>query len=408
MSSRPSLSFVVVTVALDVLGVGLLIPVLPALVGTLTTSPARQTWWFGALTVVYGLVQFLVAPFLGALSDRVGRRPVLLLSIFGLGVSYLVNGLTHSLPLMLALRVLSGATSASMSVATAYVADITTPEERGAGFGALGAAFGVGFVLGPALGGLLGASGLRLPFFVAAGLALLNWLYGFFVLPESLPPERRTPLVWRRANPLGALAFVARGSHVGGLVLVYVLTIFAQFVLQTGWVLYTSFRFHWTVRQNGLALFLVGVTAGLVEGLLFGKLVRRFGEQRLALLGMASAIVAYVGFGLLTQASLIYVLILVNALSFAIAPALQTLISRAADAKAQGITQGALQSMASLTMLAAPFVGSPVLAATARLAPEDWRAGSLFFVCAAVQTLAFVLAVRHFERRPSWALLADD
>ena len=263
---KASQAFILVTVFLDVLGIGLIIPVLPALVGQFTSSPDEQAHWFGLLSAMYGVMQFLCTPMLGALSDRFGRRPVLLLSIFGLGISLFVQAMASSLMVLLLIRIVSGGTAASFSVANAYIADVTPPEGRAKAYGMLGAAFGMGFIFGPMIGGILGGQDVRLPFFVASGLALINWLYGYFVLPESLPVERRTRFSLLRANPLSALAHLWQLRGVGGLIFVFALTVLAQFILQTTWVLYTTFRFHWSPTDNGIALFVVGLLSAVVQG----------------------------------------------------------------------------------------------------------------------------------------------
>lgn len=394
---KASLPFILITVFIDVLGIGLMLPVLPALVGELAGSQDLQSYWYGALMVTFGLTQFLAMPLLGALSDRYGRRPVLLLSIFGLGIAYLVTATTHSLVILLLSRVVSGATSASFTVANAYVADITTPAERSKGFGAIGAAFGLGFIVGPALGGLLADSDLRLPFWVAAGMALLNGLYGWFVLPESLPVERRRPMRLRQANPFGALKHLSGLHGVGLLIVVYTLVLLAQWILQTTWVLYTSFRFNWQPSDNGIALCLVGLMAVLAQGVFMGPLLKRFGEQRLALIGITSAMFASIGYGLIDQSWMLYLLISANMLSFTASPALQGIISKAAHESEQGLTQGALNSIASLTTVIAPLIGTPLLGMVSHLPPQDWRMGATFFVSAALQFIAILLARRHFR-----------
>ncbi|MES2719506.1 MAG: TCR/Tet family MFS transporter [Pseudomonadota bacterium] len=394
---KASLPFILITVFIDVLGIGLMLPVLPALVGELAGSQDLQSYWYGALMVTFGLTQFLAMPLLGALSDRYGRRPVLLLSIFGLGIAYLVTATTNSLVILLLSRVVSGATSASFTVANAYVADITTPAERSKGFGAIGAAFGLGFIVGPALGGLLADSDLRLPFWVAAGMALLNGLYGWFVLPESLPVERRRPMRLRQANPFGALKHLSGLHGVGLLIVVYTLVLLAQWILQTTWVLYTSFRFNWQPSDNGIALCLVGLMAVLAQGVFMGPLLKRFGEQRLALIGITSAMFASIGYGLIDQSWMLYLLISANMLSFTASPALQGIISKAAHESEQGLTQGALNSIASLTTVIAPLIGTPLLGMVSHLPPQDWRMGATFFVSAALQFIAILLARRHFR-----------
>lgn len=394
---KASLPFILITVFVDVLGIGLMLPVLPALVGELAGSSDLQSYWYGALMVTFGITQFLAMPLLGALSDRYGRRPVLLLSIFGLGIAYLVTATTHSLTVLLLSRVISGGTSASFTVANAYVADITTPAERSKGFGAIGAAFGLGFIVGPALGGMLADGDLRLPFWVAAGMALLNGLYGWFVLPESLPVERRRPLRLRQANPFGALKHLSGLQGIGLLIVVYTLVLLAQWILQTTWVLYTSFRFNWQPSDNGIALCLVGLMAVLAQGVFMGPLLKRFGEQRLALMGITSAMFASIGYGLIDQSWMLYLLISANMLSFTASPALQGIISKAAHESEQGLTQGALNSIASLTTVIAPLIGTPLLGMVSHLPPQDWRMGATFFVSAALQFIAILLARRHFR-----------
>ncbi|RZU45163.1 DHA1 family tetracycline resistance protein-like MFS transporter [Fluviicoccus keumensis] len=399
MSARQaSLRFILFTVFLDVLGIGLMIPVLPTLVGSMAHSPDSQAAWFGALATTYGVMQFLFSPLLGALSDRYGRRPVLLLSMAGLGFSYVVSALTTSLTLLLMSRLVSGATGASFSVANAYVADITPADKRGKAFGAIGAAFGVGFVFGPVVGGMLGSVDLRLPFVVSACLSLANVLYGWLVLPESLPPERRSPLTFKRVNPLGALNHLAELKGVSALVAVFVLSSFAQFILQNTWVLYTEFRFHWKPWQNGLALFVVGMMSAVVQGVLMGKLLRRFGEHRLIMLGLGSSALAYLCYGLITRDLLLYPVILANFLSFAVTPSLQALISRAAAANEQGVVQGSLNGLNSIVIVLAPLVGTTILAKVGHLGSGDWRIGATFFLCSALQLIALAVAARHFRR----------
>ncbi|PQA42751.1 MFS transporter [Amnimonas aquatica] len=398
---QASLPFILITVFIDVLGIGLMLPVLPALVGELAGSPEQQSYWYGALLVTFGLAQFLAMPWLGALSDRYGRRPVLLLSIFGLGAAYLITATTDSLLILVLSRLLSGATSASFTVANAYVADITTPAERSKGFGAIGAAFGLGFIAGPMLGGLLAESSLRLPFWVAAGMALLNWLYGWFVLPESLPPERRVPIrLASSANPFAAMKHLSRLEGAAGLVVVYALVLLAQWLMHSTWVLYTSFRFDWTPRDNGIALCLFGLTSALAQGLLLGRLLPKLGENRLLALGLGSSIVASAGYGMAGQPWMLYVLILCNLLAFMVAPLLQGRISRAAPESLQGLTQGALNAIASLSTVIAPLIGTTVLAWVAHLPADDWRLGSTFFISGLLQLAALAL-VWHCLRAPA-------
>jgi DHA1 family tetracycline resistance protein-like MFS transporter len=292
-----------------------------------------------------------------------------------------------------------GMAGASFAVANAYASDVTTPEQRAKGFGLVGAAFGLGFIFGPMIGGLLGDVNLRLPFYAAAALSLLNATYGFFVVPESLPRERRASFALARANPFAALLTLGRHPEIGRLVVVFALVVLAQLILQTTWVLYTHFRFGWGPRDNGFALFLVGLVATVVQGALLGRLLRRFGDVRIALSGLAVGTVAYLLYGLAQHGWIMYVVIIGNFLSFAAGPALQGIVSNAVDPREQGVTMGALNSINSIMFVLAPAIGTPLLAQVSRLPPSDWRIGATFFVSAALQAAAFWIAQRHFAMR---------
>jgi DHA1 family tetracycline resistance protein-like MFS transporter len=391
--------FIFVVVFIDVLGIGIALPVLPMLVGEFTLSRELQSYWYGALVVVYGVMQFFCAPLLGALSDRFGRRPLLLWSLLGLGAHFLLLALSSSLLLMLFARVVGGMAGASFTVANAYASDVTPPERRAASFGLVGAAFGLGFIFGPMIGGLLGGIDLRLPFFAAAGLSLLNAAYGYFVVPESLSGERRTRFSIARANPFTALVALARHREIGSLIVVFALVVLAQLMLQTTWVLYTHFRFDWGPRENGFALFCVGLVATVVQGALLGRLLRRFGEVRIALTGLAVGTVAYLLYGLAQHGWMMYAIIVGNFISFAAGPALQGIVSNAVGPGEQGVTMGALNSINSIMFVIAPSIGTPLLAQVSHLPPTDWRVGATFFVSAVLQAIALLLARRHFGLR---------
>ncbi len=399
-TSRPAaVPFVLVCVLLDVLGFGLVIPVLPSLVGDFVGARDAEAYWYGVMSAIYGVMQFACAPLLGALSDRFGRRPVLLLAITGLGFDFLLMALAPSLWWLLAVRVVGGATASNFSVASAYIADVTAPEARGKAMGMIGAAFGVGFIIGPVVGGLLGAENVRLPFYVAAVLAAINVAYGLFVLPESLPENRRAPFSLVKANPFAALKGLVQLKGVGGLVWVYALTILAQFILHSTWVLYTAFRFGWTPRENGFSLFVVGLVTAIVQGALLGALLKRLGERGIVLAGLASGALAFLFYGLATQGWMMYAVIAANLLGFAVGPALQGLVSRSVDERAQGITMGALNSLSSVMLVIAPLIGAPLLAAVSRLPPDDWRVGAPFYAAAVLQTASLLAAVLHFRSR---------
>lgn len=406
MTRKPAIPFILVTLLLDVMGFGLLLPVLPALVGEFTDSRDAQTYWYGAMIVTFGLTQFFCSPLLGAISDRFGRRPVLLGSIAGLGAMFLLSALATSLAGLLVARILGGVLAANFAVANAYVADLTTPENRAKSFGMVGAAFGIGYVIGPMVGGLLGSIDIRLPFYAAAVLSAANFLYGFFVVPESLPRERRRPIDWSRANPIASLHGLASLKAVGVLVAVIALANLAQFILHGTWVLYTTFRFDWGPRETGLSLFFVGLMAALVQGALLGRLLGWLGERRLVLAGLTSGTLAYLAYGLTTAGWLMYVFIVANLLAFAVGPALHAIVSKAADPAAQGVAMGSLTSLSALMAVAAPFIGTPLLAEVSHLPADDWRIGAPFFMSCALCLVALVLAAWHFSRQPAPASAA--
>jgi DHA1 family tetracycline resistance protein-like MFS transporter len=390
--------FIMLTALLDMVTIGLIIPVLPVLVGNFTDSLAAQAFWYGAVTFTFAVANFFGSPILGALSDRYGRRPILLIGFCGLACSLFVTALATQLWMLIAVRLVSGALMANMSVANAYVADISPPADRARRFGQLGAMVGMGFILGPAMGGLLGGIDIRLPFFVAGGLALLNLLYGYFVLPESLPPERRRAVSWRAGNPVASLRELGRLHGVGNLVAVIGLGSLAQFTLQTSWVLYTTFRFDWGPSDNGWSLFTVGLASVLVQGVLLRRMLARFGAARLAIVGLVSSTLCFLLWGLSTEGWMMYALIACNLFGFAVVPAIQSMVSNAADARTQGQTMGAVAALGSLASVLAPVIGAPLLGVVSHLPRTDWRVGAPFFFCAVLQLAATFMALRHFKR----------
>ena len=392
-----NLNFVLVCIFIDMLGIGLIVPVMPVLVGEFVTGRDEQAMWFGILTAVFGLMQFIFMPMLGAISDRVGRRPVLLYSMAGMCLNFLITAWAPSLAFLFLARVIGGASSGSMSVASAYAADISTHEERAKSFGKVGAAFGLGFICGPMLGGVLGNYNLQLPFYVAAALGAANFVYGYFVVPESLAVADRKPFALSRLNPFTALFKLARRVEIRGLVIVYSLAALAQMMLHSTWVLYTTFRFNWKPLDNGMALFCVGLAAAVVQAGLLSVLMKRFGEVRLSLLGLASACITYMLYGLATQGWMMYVFILCNLLAFAAGPAIQGIISKASPPDEQGELMGSLQSINSVGVIFMPLLGTYILGMASHLPPQDWRVGSTFFLCAAMQVVALAVARQYFK-----------
>ncbi|MDO8376891.1 MAG: MFS transporter [Aquabacterium sp.] len=393
-----AMPFILIAVLIDVISIGLIIPVLPHLVGGFTSSPTEQAFWYGAITFAFGLANFFGAPILGALSDRYGRRPVLLIGFSGLALSLFVTGAATALWMLIVVRLFSGAMQANAAVANAYVADITPPEDRARRFGLLGAAFGLGFTLGPVLGGLLGSIDVRLPFFVAGGFALLNWLYGYFVLPESLPADRRKAFSLRSANPVVALRGLSQLKGVGPLVAVVGLAGLAQMVLHTTWVLYGSFKFGWGPAENGWSLFAVGVMTVIVQGGLLKHLLKRYSPERLTAVGLVSSTLSYLAWGLATEGWMMYAVIGLNVMGYAVNSTVQSMISGAADARSQGQTMGSVASLQSLMSVAAPVLGALLLAVGSAPTAGRWLLGLPFFFCAALQAVSTVLAFQHFRR----------
>jgi MFS transporter, DHA1 family, tetracycline resistance protein len=395
-----AMPFILITVLIDMMAIGLIVPVLPLIVGRFTASPTEQAFWFGVVSFTFGIANFFGAPILGALSDQHGRRPVLLLGFSGLALSFIVTGLATALWMLIVVRLFSGAMQANAAVANAYVADITPPQDRARRFGLVGAMFGLGFILGPVMGGLLGAIDIHLPFFAAGALAIANWLYGYFVLPESLAPENRRAFAWQRANPLGALKGLSRLRGVGPLVVVIALATLAQFTLHTSWVLYTTFKFGWGPAQNGWSLFAVGAMTLFVQGFLLKHLLKRYTPQRLAAVGLVASSLSYLGFGLATEGWMMYVVIVIgNLVGGGAQASIQSLVSNAADPQAQGQTMGSVASLNSLMAALAPTIAAPLLAMVAHRPPGDVWIGMPFFFCALLQAAGALIAISHFRRQ---------
>ncbi len=390
--------FILITVLIDMVSIGLIVPVLPMLVGSFTSDPTERALWYGVVAFAFSIANFFGAPILGALSDRYGRRPVLLIGFCGLALNFFATALATQLWVLIAVRLVGGAMQANAAVANAYVADITAPDDRAKRFGQLGAMFGIGFIVGPVMGGLLGGIDLHLPFFVAGTLALLNLTYGYFVLPESLPVSQRRPVTWASANPIASLKQLSQLKGVGSLVAVIALSSLAQFTMYTVWVLYTTFKFGWGPTENGWSLFAVGIAAALVQGFLLSRLLKRFGASRLATIGLVSSSLGYLMWGLAPAGWVMYVVIAFNLLGFTVTASIQSIVSNAADTRSQGQTMGAVAALSSLMAVLGPVLGAPLMGAVSHLPPSDWRVGAPFYFCAALQLAAMLVAARHFSR----------
>lgn len=391
--------FALAVVFLDMLAIGIAVPVLPLLVGEFVSGPDEQAHWYGIMAAVFGIMQFLCMPLLGVLSDRIGRRPVLILSSAGMAANFLVTAWAPTLWVLFIGRFIGGACSASMSTASAYASDISSMETRAKTFGMIGAAFGLGFICGPMIGGLLGSINYHLPFYLGAALCLANAVFGYLFVPESLPVEKRNAFSWAKANPFTSLLRLFARKDIGGLIVVFGLSSFAQYLLHTIWVLYTHFKFGWGPKENGVALFCVGLTAAVVQAALLQRFMKWFGEIKLSMIGLISGTFVYIGYGMATEGWMFYALILSNIFAFAAGPAMQGIVSKATDPREQGALMGSLQSLGSLGIIVAPIIGTQILAVVSHLPPTDWRIGSVFYLAAFLSAAGCIIAWRFFATK---------
>lgn len=404
-SSNAAFVFIFITVLLDFLAFGIIAPVLPNLIiqfeGGNISHAATLIGYFG---FAWATMQFIFSPILGAWSDKFGRRPIILLSCAGLGFDYILMALAPSVRWLFVGRILSGITTSNVSTAFAYTTDVTAPEHRAKRFGMLSAAFGLGFIVGPAIGGLLGDSSLRMPFWVAAGLSLANALYGFFILPESLPADRRSASAWHMANPLGSLALLRSQPELAGLAVVLSLYYLAQQALPAVFVLHADYRYSWSSRTVGLSLAAVGLGIVIVAGGLVGPIVKKIGERRSILWGLAFGMTAFVGFAAAWLGWMVFAVIPLIAIWGIAAPALQSMMTQQVDPTSQGKLQGAINGLRALAGMIGPLLFTQVLAFAIAPARRVHIPGAPFYL-AAVLMLASLL-VAFAVARPRCATLA--
>ena len=354
---RAAINFIFITLLIDVMGWGLIIPVMPKLIAELKNIQINEASSYGAwLLFAYAFTQFLCAPIIGNLSDRFGRRPILLFSLFGFAIDYIFQALAPTYGFLFIGRVIAGITGASITTAAAYIADISTPETRTKNFGMIGAAFGLGFILGPALGGLLAGFGIRAPFYAAAALCLLNVLYGYFVLPESLDKEHRRPFDWKRANPIGSLRFLRKAPAIAGLALCYFLIYLAAMSVQGNWNYFTMYRFHWSEKLVGISLAVVGALVGFVQAGLTRIVNPRLGNEKSIYLGLLLYTLGLVLFAFATQGWMMFVFLVPYCMGGIAGPALQSTMAGHVKQNEQGALQGALSSLMSLTAIIGPLI----------------------------------------------------
>jgi len=390
---RAAATFIFLTVAMDMIALGMIAPVLPRLItGFVHGNAVDAAQMLGIFGTVFAAIQFIFSPVLGSLSDRFGRRPVVLLSNFGLGLDYLLMAWAPVLGWLFVGRVISGLTASSVPTAMAYMADVTPQEKRASAFGLLGAAFGMGFVLGPALGGLLGTVNPRLPFWVAGGLSLLNGVYGLFVLPESLRKENRSPFSWRRANPVGSVALLGRKKVLLGMAAVLLLGYTAQQSLMNVYVIYCDYRFHWTDRTVGLSLAAVGICSGLYGALLVKRAVGWLGERGAMSVGLVFGAVGWVMMGISTNGMLLWAAIPVLNLMSVVWPSAQSIMSREVSVSEQGQLQGAVNSLRGIAGLIGPGLFTFIFSKSIGVGAVIHAPGMAFYVAAGILLVSLIVA----------------
>ena len=399
--SKHAVTFVIITVFLDMVGFGMIMPVLPHLiedVGQMTL--AQATIIGGWMYFAFAATQFLFSPLMGNLSDRFGRRPLLLLAVFGLGVDYIFSALAPTLLWLFVGRAIAGFCGSSHVIANAYIADVTTPENRAKAFGLIGAAFGLGFVAGPAVGGLLGEIGPRVPFWAAAAVSLLNFVYGWFVLPETLTPEKRRPFAVRRANPFGTLKVFRTYPSVLPLCAVLFLYMFASSVYPAVWPFWGPAKFGWSTGMVGLSLAAFGAITAICQGTLTGPAVARWGEVRVCLIGLVAAVVGLLGYGVATGMVMVVLFMLVHAPEGFVNPMLTAIMSRAVPEDAQGELQGGLSSVMNLAMLGGTVFFAQVFGYFLSPGAPVQSPDVAYFIAAAVICVPLLLFLTYARARP--------
>lgn len=401
-SKKAALGFIFITLLIDVTGLGIIIPVLPTLIkqlinGNLSTAAEYGGW----LTLAYALTQFIFAPVLGNLSDQYGRRPVLLFSLLGFGIDYLFLAFAPTIWWLFIGRIIAGITGASFTTAAAYIADISTPEKRAQNFGIIGAAFGLGFILGPVIGGILGQFGPRIPFFAAAGFSFLNLAYGYFVLPESLAKENRRPFNIKRANPLGSLLHLKKYPAISGLIFTLILMYVANNAIQSTWAYYGMQKFNWTEAWVGYSLGFVGLMVGAVQGGLIRWVIPKFGPEKVLYTGLFLSSLGLILFAFATKGWLMFAFIVPYALGGIAGPALQSIISGFAPANEQGELQGALASLMSATTIFAPPLMTNLFAYFTTSKAPVYFPGAPFLLSAILVLIGIWLAAKSLKTHPA-------
>jgi DHA1 family tetracycline resistance protein-like MFS transporter len=398
-AKKPALSFIFITLLIDVIGFGIIIPVVPKLIMELTGGGMSDASVYGGwLMFAFAAMQFIFSPILGGLSDQFGRRPVILISLFGFGLDYILVALAPSIGWLFVGRIFAGITGASFTTASAYIADVSTPEKRAQNFGMIGAAFGLGFIIGPVIGGILGQYGARVPFYAAAGVTLLNWLYGYFVLPESLSKENRRPFDWKRANPIGSLMHLRKYPVISGLVISLVCIYVAAHAVQSTWSYFTMEKLKWDETMVGYSLGVVGILVSLVQGLLIRYTTPLFGPKKSVYIGLALYTLGLILFAFASQSWLMFVFLVPYCLGGVAGPALQALMSNQVPANEQGELQGALTSLISVTSIVGPPLMTGLFAFYTKPTALVYFPGAPFLAGAVFMMVSLMMAMRTLKR----------
>ena len=393
---KASILFIFITLALDAIGLGIIIPVLPDVIRKFISDPAQSAKIYGYFIATFSLFMFISSPLLGKLSDRFGRRPILLVSLLGAAVDYIFMAFAPTLSLLFLGRFISGVCGASFTVASAYIADISDDSNRSKNFGMIGAGFGLGFILGPVIGGFLGSKGLQYPFIAAAVFNFLNFLFGLLILPESLPQEKRRAINWKQLNPLRSFNIFSRFPEIVVLVVVYTLLCLAHQTHPSMWTIYTEHRFGWSPAQVGISLTIVGVLSAFSQGYLTGVLVKKFGEKKIITWGLLGEAISFTLFGLVFTGFQMYAVLIVSCLFWASHPALQSLISHQVSANEQGELQGALMSLNSLTSIINPLIMTSLFAVTSVRGSSIYVPGSPYILSGVLFLAAAILSARWY------------
>lgn len=396
---KAAIGFIFITLLIDVIGLGIIIPVVPKLIEELINGDISEAARYGGwMSFAYAFVQFIFSPIVGNLSDKYGRRPIILISLFGFTIDYIVLALSPTIWWLFVGRIIAGITGASVTTASAYIADISTDNDRSKNFGLIGAAFGIGFIIGPVLGGILGHYGSRVPFYASAVLCFVNFIYGYFILPESLDKDKRRPFEWRRANPIGSFRFLKKHKEIAGLTTALILIYIAGHAVQSNWSFFTMYKFGWTERMVGISLGVVGLMVGLVQGLLIRWINPRIGDRKSILYGLSLYAFGMLLYAFASQGWMMLVFTIPYCMGGICGPALQSVITKSVSSNEQGELQGALTSLMSATSI----IGPPMMTQIFYYFTHDQApfkfAGAPFFLGFILMSFSTLIIIRNFRK----------